>query len=167
MSEVVAEGSGTGAIRAAPESVGFVRSARVAVWGTLAAVGAGLGAVILGVSPVLWIGGGVGAVVAGLGVVVSAASVLRRDSARLPWRIAGGLGIPFGLSLSVYGLFKIFWRPVAAVAAFDPPLLFRLAVLGLVFLGPVLLILVGADVARFLIRGLWGKGPEDEDSHVT
>ena len=69
--------------------------------------------------------------------------------------------MPFGASLVVHGLFRIFWRPLSAAAAFDPPLLLKLAIFGLIFLGPVLAILVGMDVVRFLLRGVMGGQTED------
>jgi len=161
MAEMITEVQESGSLQKPSTSVGFVRASRAALWGTLTAVGASLGTAIVGVSPVLHLAGGIGAVIGGIGIVAAGITVLRRAAVRLPWRFAGALSVPFGTSLVVFGLFRLLWRPVTVAAAFDPPLLFRLAIACLVILGPILLILVGADIARFLVRGMWG-GDEEE-----
>ena len=140
----------------------LIRASRTGVWGTLTYVASFLGSVVLGPSSVLWALGGAGAALGGVGVVVAGVQMLRRSDVRLQWKIAGALGAPFGASLATYGLFRLLWRPLSAAAAFNPPLLYRMALYGMLILGPVLALLVGMDVVRFLVRGMMG-GQEAEE----
>ena len=153
-----------------PDQV-LTRASRVGVWGTLAFAGSIFGSAILGPSiPLVEQGlvalGGVGAALGGIGVAIAGIRMLRRPDVRLQWRIVGALSAPFGASLVTWGLYRLLWRPtwvvVAGTSAFNPPLLYRLALYGIMILGPIVALVVGADIARFVVRVFRSGGEADD-----
>lgn len=130
-------------------------ASRVGAWG----LGLGIGITLL--SPMLPGAivtvplSGAALVLGGLGAVVTSVLVLRRKETRLVWKIAGGLGIPFGTSYSILGLWWLL--SMASWMAGDPlttPALIKLAFASAGISGFVLMVIFGLDVARFVFKGL-------------
>jgi len=82
-------------------------TSRLAIWGTFAGVATALATPLIGGGLIGWFAGGAGAIVGGLGTVGLSALILRRPRARLAWKAAAMMGIPFGLYLGAVGLLAI------------------------------------------------------------
>ena len=126
-------------------------TSRIAAWGLLTGVGSLLLDVALEL-PLSW-SSGAGLVVGGLGAVATSISVLLRSDVRPFWKVGGVLGVPFGLSVAVFGLWTFlttsFFASNLLVQAVAGTALQLVLILSL-----VLSVMLGGDVLRFVFKGI-------------
>lgn len=130
----------------------FRFATRTAVWGTLAGVGAFVASTVFGAPLVTWLVSGAGLVLGGVGTLGLSSLLFRRKDLRPIWKLNRALGVPFGLSLTVTGLWFLLGLPSTIFGGIwtAPPAVIPIAITTVIIIGLALFVITGADLLRFL-----------------
>ncbi len=137
----------------------FRFATRTAVWGTLTGVGAFVVSTVFGAPLVTWLVSGAGLMLGGLGTLGLSSLLFRRKDLRPIWKLNRALGLPFGLSSTVTGLWFLLGLPSTIFGGIwtAPPAVVPIAITTIILLGLALFVITGADLLRFLFK----SGVED------